>query len=233
MKKINDEIIFTKQYDTKIDVNKFINIINSGIEFFSPFEDKNSYLNSYSYSKKSKEQNHCGVQFHYLQECDYKNGKSNRHGEIYIKSMIRNNRRQNLMAEYQMLKDNYDKFCIEVNELNFNIIKPGYEETIKYLESILGNIYRVRLTKLLPGTTIPWHKDETPNEYMRLIIPIITDDECINGFRIGDQYHYEYLPADGSVYWLNGNIDHNVINVSSKPRYAIVLTKPSGTGYFR
>ena len=96
MKKINDEIIFTKQYDTKIDVNKFINIINSGIEFFSPFEDKNSYLNSYSYSKKSKEQNHCGVQFHYLQECDYKNGKSNRHGEIYIKSMIRNNRRQNL-----------------------------------------------------------------------------------------------------------------------------------------
>ena len=56
MKKINDEIIFTKQYDTKIDVNKFINIINSGIEFFSPFEDKNSYLNSYSYSKKSKEQ---------------------------------------------------------------------------------------------------------------------------------------------------------------------------------
>ena len=50
--------------------------------------------------------------------------------------MIRNNRRQNLMAEYQMLKDNYDKFCIEVNELNFNIVKPGYEETIKYLESI-------------------------------------------------------------------------------------------------
>ena len=83
---------------------------------------------------------------------------------------------------------------IFVNELNFNIVKSGYEETIKYLESILGNIYRVRLTKLLPGTTIPWHKDETPNEYMRLIIPIITDDECINGFRIGDQYHYEYLP---------------------------------------
>ena len=40
MKKINDEIIFTKQYDTKIDVDKFINIINSGIKFFSPFEDK-------------------------------------------------------------------------------------------------------------------------------------------------------------------------------------------------
>ena len=69
--------------------------------------------------------------------------------------MMRNNKRQNLMDEYQMLKDNYDKFCIELNELNFNIVKPEYQKVIDYLESQLGKVYRVRLTKLLPCTTIP------------------------------------------------------------------------------
>lgn len=232
MKELNGEILYSKQY-SNIDLDIFKNIINKGVKFHSPFEDKNSYLNSYSYSEKSKEQNYCGVQFHYLQECDYENGKKSRMSEIYIKSMIRNNRRQGLMKEYEMLKDNYDKFCIEVNEMNFNITKPEYKEVIDYLEEQMGKVYRVRLTKLPPGSTIPWHKDETPNEYMRLIIPIITSDECINGFRIDNQYEYEYLPANGGVYWLNGKIDHNVINGSQNPRYVVVLTKPSGTGYFR
>ena len=68
---------------------------------------------------------------------------------------------------------------------------------------------------------------------MRLIIPVITNDECINGFRLDGEYEYEYLPATGGAYWFNGKIDHNVINGSTKPRYAVVLTKPSGTGYFR
>lgn len=229
---MKNEVLYSNQY-AKIDLNIFKDIIDSGVKFESPFDDKNSYLNSYSYSNKSKEQNHCGVQFHYLQECDYKSGTKNRHGEIYIKSMMRNNKRQNLMDEYQMLKDNYDKFCIELNELNFNIVKPEYQKVIDYLESQLGKVYRVRLTKLLPGTTIPWHKDETPNEYMRLIIPIITDDECINGFRKDGEYEYKHFPADGNVWWLNGKIDHNVINGSQNARYAVVLTKPSGTGYFR
>ena len=40
MKKIDNEIIFTKQYETKIDVNKFIDIINSDIKFFSPLGAK-------------------------------------------------------------------------------------------------------------------------------------------------------------------------------------------------
>ena len=229
---MKNEVLYSNQF-AKIDLNIFKDIINNGAKFESPFDDKNSYLNSYSYSNKSKEQNHCGVQFHYLQECDYKNGTKNRHGEIYIKSMMRNNKRQNLMDEYQMLKDNYDKFCIELNELNFNIVKPEYQKVIDYLESKLGKVYRVRLTKLLPGTTIPWHKDETPNEYMRLIIPIITDDECVNGFRKDGEYEYKHFPADGNVWWLNGKIDHNVINGSQNARYAVVLTKPSGTGYFR
>ncbi len=59
MKKLNGEILYSKQY-SNIDLDIFKNIINKGVKFHSPFEDKNSYLNSYSYSEKSKEQNYCG-----------------------------------------------------------------------------------------------------------------------------------------------------------------------------
>ena len=215
---------FYKKLDTTVDINIFKDIIVSNVDFKSPFDDKNSVLNSYSYSNKSKEQNHCGVQFHYLQKCDYENGVKDRMSEIYIKSMMRNNRKQNLMDEYKMLEDNYDKFCIELNELNFNIDIDRYDEALSHLRKQLGKVYRVRLTKLLAGTTIPWHKDETPSEYSRLIIPIFTDDECISGFKDNDDLHYTHLPADGSVYWTNGNKDHAVFNVSKNARYAVVLT---------
>ncbi len=215
---------FYKKLDTTVDINIFKDIIVSNVDFKSPFDDKNSVLNSYSYSNKSKEQNHCGVQFHYLQKCDYKNGVKDRMSEIYIKSMMRNNRKQNLMDEYKMLEDNYDKFCIELNELNFNIDIDRYDEALSHLRKQLGKVYRVRLTKLLAGTTIPWHKDETPSEYSRLIIPIFTDDECISGFKDNDDLHYTHLPADGSVYWTNGKKDHAVFNVSKNDRYAVVLT---------
>ena len=138
--------------------------------------------------------------------------------------MMRNNRKQNLMDEYKMLEDNYDKFCIELNELNFNIDIDRYDEALSHLRKQLGKVYRVRLTKLLAGTTIPWHKDETPSEYSRLIIPIFTDHECISGFKDNDDLHYTHLPADGSVYWTNGKKDHAVFNVSKNDRYAVVLT---------
>ena len=215
---------FYKKLDTTVDINIFKDIIVSNVDFKSPFDDKNSVLNSYSYSNKSKEQNHCGVQFHYLQKCDYENGVKDRMSEIYIKSMMRNNRKQNLMDEYKMLEDNYDKFCIELNELNFNIDIDRYDEALSHLRKQLGKVYRVRLTKLLAGTTIPWHKDETPSEYSRLIIPIFTDDECISGFKDNDDLHYTHLPADGSVYWTNGKKDHAVFNVAKNDRYAVVLT---------
>ena len=89
MKKLNGEILYSKQY-SNIDLDIFKNIINKGVKFHSPFEDKNSYLNSYSYSEKSKEQNYCGVQFHYLQECDYENGKKK--GTWLINEGLKQNR---------------------------------------------------------------------------------------------------------------------------------------------
>ena len=57
------------------------------------------------------------------------------------------------MDEYKMLEDNYDKFCIELNELNFNIDIDRYDEALSHLRKQLGKVYE-RLTKLLAGTTI-------------------------------------------------------------------------------
>ncbi len=215
---------FYRKLPYKVDINIFNKIISSGIEFKSPFEDKNSVLSSYSHSDKSREQNNCGVQFHYLQSCDYVNGKKDRMSEIYIKSMMRNNKNQNLMKEYKFLEDNYEKFAIELNEINFNKHEIKYNHAIQHLQKAIGDVYRVRITKLLSGTSIPWHKDETPSNYSRLIIPLISDDMCISAFRDNENLHYTHLPADGSVYWTNGKKDHAVINGSSYHRYAVVLT---------
>ena len=217
---------FYKKLNAKINIDVFKKIINSGVKFKSPFDDKNSVLNSYSYSNESKKQNNCGVQFYYLQKCDYENGKKDRMSEIYIKSMMRNNKKQNLLKEHKMLQDNYDKFCIELNELNFNINVEKHIDAISHLQEQLGDVYRVRITKLLAGTCIPWHKDETPSEHSRLIIPIITDENCISGFKDAEDLIYTNLTSDGSVYWTNGKKDHAVFNVSTNDRYAVVLTTP-------
>ena len=58
-----------------------------------------------------------------------------RMSEIYIKSMMRNNKTKS-NAEYKMLEDNYDKFCIELNELNFNINIEKHKDAISHLQTI-------------------------------------------------------------------------------------------------
>ena len=45
---------FYKKLDTTVDINILKDIIVSNVDFKSPFDDKNSVLNSYSYSNKSK-----------------------------------------------------------------------------------------------------------------------------------------------------------------------------------
>ena len=129
---------FYKKLDTTVDINIFKDIIVSNVDFKSPFDDKNSVLNSYSYSNKSKEQNHCGVQFHYLQKCDYENGVKDRMSEIYIKSMMRNNRKQNLMDEYKMLEDNYDKLVqktpgtiIKFKLVNLAVAENAFQDYVR------------------------------------------------------------------------------------------------------
>ena len=65
---------FYKKIDTKIDINIFKDIINSGVEFKSPFDDKNSVLN-FIHIQINQKNKIIDVQFYYLQKCDYENGK--------------------------------------------------------------------------------------------------------------------------------------------------------------
>ena len=41
---MKNEVLYSNQF-AKIDLNIFKDIINSGVKFESPFDDKNSYLN--------------------------------------------------------------------------------------------------------------------------------------------------------------------------------------------
>lgn len=80
---------------------------------------------------------------------------------------------------------------------------------------------RARVIRLSPNTESLWHRD-APDwlYYVRMHIPIETNENCYFECEEGRQH----LPADGSVYLLNVNRMHKVINSGLTNRYHIVMS---------
>ena len=82
---------------------------------------------------------------------------------------------------------------------------------------------RVRITKLDAGRDIPFHIDYDPTYAVRVIIPIYTNTQVLNKFRIkGDEVetHFEA----GKAYFLNTGFAHGVYNMSDQPRIALMFS---------
>lgn len=79
---------------------------------------------------------------------------------------------------------------------------------------------RARVSLLRPGGATLLHSDATPNVYMaRIHIPVWTNEQCVHRCE-GYDLH---MPADGSVYILWVNRDHQVTNRSTENRYHIIM----------
>lgn len=79
---------------------------------------------------------------------------------------------------------------------------------------------RARVSLLRPGGATLLHSDATPDIYMaRIHIPLWTNEQCIHRCE-GYDLH---MPADGSVYILWVNRDHQVTNKSTENRYHIIM----------
>ena len=79
---------------------------------------------------------------------------------------------------------------------------------------------RARVSLLRPGGATLLHSDATPNVYMaRIHIPLWTNEQCTHTCE-GYDLH---MPADGSVYILWVNRDHQVRNRSTENRYHIIM----------
>lgn len=111
-------------------------------------------------------------------------------------------------------------------EDNYNIPTDYYKKSyfFEVVNSFKGEAIRVRLTKLNPGKTLVPHIDYDPSYAVRVIVPIITNRNCINVFwRKNDRYEY-FLEADGSAYFLNTGVRHSVENRGDTPRIALMFS---------
>lgn len=95
-----------------------------------------------------------------------------------------------------------------------------FQEIITQLKSKAS---RVRITKLAPMKTIPFHVDYDVTYAVRCILPIYSDRNVVNLFRRDDKLE-AYNLETGHAYFLNIAYPHAVVNMSDKPRIALMFS---------
>ena len=99
---------------------------------------------------------------------------------------------------------------------------PGsyFEKVITQLKAPSS---RIRITKLAPGKNIPFHVDYDVSYAVRCIVPIYGDKQVINLFK-RDGNLEAYNLENGNAYFLNIGYPHAVVNMSNKPRIALMFS---------
>jgi hypothetical protein len=94
-------------------------------------------------------------------------------------------------------------------------LKGGYID--QCLQSLAEyRIVRTRLMLVNPRTCYSIHSDPYP----RIHIPVITNNQCL--FCFPESGAMEYLPADGTSYYVDTTKKHTFINCSTVPRVHLV-----------
>jgi len=104
---------------------------------------------------------------------------------------------------------------------------PTEDYTGSYFEEIVTQLKapasRIRITKLAPGKAIPFHVDYDVNYAVRCICPVYGDKNVVNVFRRNDKLE-AYNLENGQAYFLNIGYPHAVMNMSDKPRIALMFS---------
>jgi quercetin dioxygenase-like cupin family protein len=82
---------------------------------------------------------------------------------------------------------------------------------------------RVRITKLAPGKTIPFHVDYDVSYAVRCIVPVYGGKNVINLFKRDGKLE-AYNLEDGTANFLNIGYPHAVVNMSDQPRIALMFS---------
>ena len=104
---------------------------------------------------------------------------------------------------------------------------PTEDYTGSYFEEIVTQLKapasRVRITKLAPGKTIPFHVDYDVNYAVRCICPIYGNDQVVNLSKRDGKVE-AYNLENGNAYFLNIGYPHAVVNMGDKPRIALMFS---------
>ena len=104
---------------------------------------------------------------------------------------------------------------------------PTEDYTGSYFEQIVTQCKapasRIRITKLAPGKTIPWHVDYDVSYAVRCIVPVYGGNNVVNLFKRNEKLE-AYNLKDGTANFLNIGYPHAVVNMSDKPRIALMFS---------
>ena len=104
---------------------------------------------------------------------------------------------------------------------------PTVEYSGSYFEEIVSQCKatasRIRITKLAAGKTIPFHVDYDVSYAVRCIVPIYGGGNVINLFKRDDKLE-AYSLEDGTANFLNIGYPHAVVNMSDRPRIALMFS---------
>ena len=104
---------------------------------------------------------------------------------------------------------------------------PTEDYTGSYFEKIVTQCKapasRIRITKLAPGKMIPWHVDYDVSYAVRCIVPVYGGSNVVNLFKRNGKLE-AYNLEDGTANFLNIGYAHAVVNMSDKPRIALMFS---------
>ena len=104
---------------------------------------------------------------------------------------------------------------------------PTEDYTGSYFEQIVTQCKspasRIRITKLAPGKSVPFHVDYDVSYGVRCIVPIYGDKNVINLFKRDNKIE-AYNLKNGVANFLNIGYTHGVVNLSKQPRIALMFT---------
>ncbi len=107
----------------------------------------------------------------------------------------------------------------------YNIPTEDYTHSVfeKIVTQLKAPASRIRITKLAPGKTIPFHVDYDVSYGVRCIVPIYGDKQVVNLFRRDGKLE-AYNLENGNAYFLNIGYPHAVVNMSKHARIALMFT---------
>ena len=107
----------------------------------------------------------------------------------------------------------------------YNVPTDEYKNS--YFEKIVKQCKapasRVRITKLAAGKIIPFHVDYDVTYAVRCIVPVYGGKNVVNLFKRDGKLE-AYNLNDGTANFLNIGYPHAVVNMSDKPRIALMFS---------
>lgn len=113
-----------------------------------------------------------------------------------------------------------------LDEHNWNIPSKLFKNSYFYecVNKFKSPAIRVRLTTLEAGKTISPHIDYNVDYAVRIVVPIYTNEKCLNYFWRRGKKLKTFIPADGHPWFLNVGLKHSVENLGPSKRIVLMFS---------